>query len=195
MSLTYIRNNKGTSEVACRSCPEEHHKPPFVEMIPYQLKRHTVVYLSSSLWTTGEAVLWLTWLLSWMFGRLTLNMKITAAQSLVDLQTSKFTINIRWLSTIILKLNTTDPVNGVSITSNTVHSARIWHRRVSYDFYLLIEPCDSFPSNLKSISGEQIIAKALDCKNQYILYAIGNIFRDYKCVCAIMMTRIRRAVF
>ena len=136
-----------------------------------------------------------TCLLSWMFGRLTLNMKITAAQSLVDLQTSKFTINIRWLSTIILKLNTTDPVNGVSITSNTVHSARIWHRRVSYDFYLLIEPCDSFPSNLKSISGEQIIAKALDCKNQYILYAIGNIFRDYKCVCAIMMTRIRRAVF
>ena len=167
-------------------------------MIPYQLKRHTVVYLSSSLWTTGEAVLWLTWLLSWMFGRLTLNMKITGAQSLVDLQTSKFTINIkkiRWLGTIILKLNTADPVNGVSITSNTVHSARIWYHRIRYDFYLLIEPCDSFPSNLKSISGEKISAKALNWRNQYILYPIGNIFRDYKCMCAIMMRRIRSAVF
>ena len=128
-----------------------------------------------------------TCLLSCMFGRLTLNMKITGAQSLVDLQTSKFTINIkqiRWLtSRIILKLNTAGPVNGVSITIKTVHSASILHHWVSDDFYLLIEPCDCFPSNLKSISGEQIIAKALVCKNQYILYAIGNIFRDYKCVC------------
>ena len=76
------------------------------------------------------------------------------------------------------KVNAAGPVNGVPITSKTVHSARILHQRVSNDFYLLIEPCDSFPSNLKSISREKIIAKALDWKNQYILYPIGNIFKD-----------------
>ena len=116
-----------------------------------------------------------------MFERLTLNKKTTGAQSLVDVQTSKCTINIkkiRWQSTIILKLNAAGPVDGVSITSKTVHSARILHQRVSNDFYLLIEPCDSFLSNLKSISREKIIAKALDWKNQYILYPIGNIFKD-----------------